>query len=64
MLPSSGGLSGWASAYWRGVRLLDGLDQRMCPEPVLMNLGLHHQLKARPGLAVSRESFAPEEREM
>ncbi|MGI8434835.1 MAG: hypothetical protein ACR2LE_08905, partial [Nocardioidaceae bacterium] len=64
LLPLSGGgaVSGWAAAYWLGVRLLDGLDARLRREPVLLNLGPQGQLRPRPDIRLSRERFDDRER--
>lgn len=56
LIQARGAVSGWASAYWRGVRLLDGLDQSMRRQPVLLNVG-GRQLRPRPGTTISRERF-------
>ncbi len=56
LLPAGGALGGWASAYWRGVRLLDGQGAYATqPENVLLCLGYGARIRPRPGIDLSRE---------
>lgn len=56
LLPAFGTVSGWASAYWRGVRLLDGrCAGGTQPENVLLCLGPTGKTRPRPGVDLSRE---------
>ncbi|MGH3499303.1 MAG: hypothetical protein ACRDQA_00135 [Nocardioidaceae bacterium] len=56
LLPGYGAIGGWASAYWPGMRLLDGRGacgtERL---PVLLCLGAGRKIHKRPGISLSRE---------
>lgn len=59
LLPESGAVGGWASAYWRGVRLLDGrCAGGTRPENVLLCLGPGGKIRPRSGVDLSRERLA------
>lgn len=56
LLPGYGAIGSWASAYWLGVRLLDGLAAGgRTEQPVLLCLGPDGKIRKRPGIALSRE---------
>ncbi len=59
LLPPGGVVGGWASAYWRGVRLLDGntSDARGL-QPILLLLGPTGKIRPRPLIELSRERLA------
>lgn len=57
-------MSGWGSACWRGVGLLDGLDAAMRPLPLLLALGASHKIRVRPGILISRERLTPHDVEL
>lgn len=56
LLPDFGAIGGWAAAYWRGVRLLDGRGAagHQC-EAVLLHLGPAGKIRQRPLVELSRE---------
>lgn len=62
LLPAGGAIGGWASAYWRGVRLLDGGGPGgHQQQPVLLLLGADRQIRKRPHIRLSRERLEPGE---
>ena len=64
-LPSSGGVTAWASLRWRGATFFDGLadgGRTVLPVPLLP--GGVGNLGRDPRASVSREQFAPYEREV
>lgn len=60
LLPAQGAVSGWGSAYWRGVRLLDGAVS-IRTDPVLLCLGCRGHIRRRPGVRISREKLPADE---
>lgn len=60
LLPGFGAVSGWGSAYWRGVRLLDGFIG-IRPDPLLLCLGPAGKIRPRPDVRLSRERLRPDE---
>ena len=60
LLPPGGAVSGWGSAYWRGVRLLDG-TMWVRNDPLLLCLGPTAKIRNRPGVRLSRDRLAPDE---
>lgn len=62
LLPESGAVGGWASAYWRGVRLLDGQGAGgRHRENVLLCLGPAGRIRPRSGIDLSRERLPASE---
>jgi hypothetical protein len=57
LLPPDGAIGGWASAYWRGVRLLDGgtLGPATSLEPILLILGPNSKIRPRLHNQLARE---------
>ncbi|MGI8700907.1 MAG: hypothetical protein ACR2JU_06835 [Nocardioidaceae bacterium] len=52
-LPGYGAVGGWAAAYWRGARLLDGMEAGS-PGPVLLCLGPCGKIRKHPAVILSR----------
>ncbi|HET7173573.1 MAG TPA: hypothetical protein VFI30_04775 [Nocardioidaceae bacterium] len=64
MLPGYGAIGGWGAAYWRGVRMLDGLSAGGTrAEPVLLCLGPEGKIRPRSGIRISREILPGQELE-
>lgn len=47
-------LTGWASAFHQGVRMLDGIDRSGAPQPIPVACPDGGQLRTRPGIAPTR----------
>lgn len=61
---TGGGVTGWASLRWRGGGFFDGLGPGgtgVLPVPLLLSMG---SVRPFPGSLISKEQFAPGEREV
>ena len=62
LLPGYGAIGGWASAYWQGVRLLDGRGPTgLDVLPVPICLGQYGKIRHRDGVRFSRDRLPPED---
>lgn len=62
LLPGYGAIGGWASAYWQGVRLLDGRGATgLDVLPVLLCLGPYGKIRRRDAVRFSRDRLPPQD---
>lgn len=61
LLGAGGALGGWASAYWQGVRTLDGIATWGGALEVLLHPGPRHQLRRRVGIDPTRVRLLPDQ---